>query len=641
MLRLSQSVLNHYENVEVKVGLLEHGVEIAQSLERESEIAVFIARGGTALLLRQMGIKTPLIEIPVTVYDLIRSVDAAKKFSTKIAVIGFSNMVKGVNDLAPILGVQLEAFYLDKDGTVDELHRLTKQKIKRANNLGFEIIIGGVITCSTASQYGIPSILIETGKEALLNVVEEAQRVALAVEQEKAKTERLKAILEFAHEGVITADSNGIISVLNPAAEEIIGISKAKIIGKPITQLLPEGVINQVLKRGKMALGEMQTFKTAQVITNNVPIVIDERVQGVVSTFQDVTEIQEAEQNIRRHLHSRTHKAKFTLTDIIGASSHLQEVKEMARQFALVDSTLLIAGETGTGKELFAQAVHNCGNRKGGPFVAVNCAALPETLLESELFGYEDGAFTGAKKGGKPGLFLVANKGTVFLDEISEIPLSLQSKLLRVLQEKEIRPLGGEKVIPVNVRVIAATNRNLRTLVEEGLFRKDLFFRINVLNLHIRPLRERREDIPALVNYFLTKANLSTPVKWKMTSEAMAALSSYDWPGNVRELKNVVRRVIMLLGEDGGQRITATAVQEAIADGFLYTKKKVGSADDPTQLTVRGSLKEMEKQVVFKMLKMEAGNQSRAAKRLNISRTRIWKLLKKRRDEGLMPTKLA
>ncbi|HKM39530.1 MAG TPA: sigma 54-interacting transcriptional regulator [bacterium] len=627
MLVLSQSLLNHYENVEVKVGLLEHGVEIAQALEKESEIAVFIARGGTALLLRQAGIIAPLIEIPVTVYDLIRSVDAAKKFATKIAMVGFSSMIKSSSDLAPILGVELGIFYLDEEGTVDGLRQLTEQRIKHVNNLGFEAIIGGVITCTTASRFGIPSILIKTGKEAILKVVEEAQRVAFAAKQEKAKMKQLKAILEFAHEGVITTDSKGIITVINPAAEKKIGKSRTKIKGKPINKFMPSTVVDRVLNRGEMVLGELQTFNKAQVVTNNVPIIIDERVQGAVSTFQDIAEIQESEQNIRCQLRSRTHTAKFTLKDIIGVSDYLLEAKEMAQQFAFVDSTLLITGETGSGKELFAQAVHNHGNRKQAPFVAINCAALPETLLESELFGYEDGAFTGAKAGGKPGLFFTADRGTIFLDEISEIPLPLQGKLLRVLQEKEIRPIGGEQVLPIDVRVIAATNRDLRMLVQEGLFRKDLFFRINVLNLHIMPLRKRRKDIPVLVNHFIEKEGLSTPKKCRVTTEAMDMLSDYGWPGNVRELKNIIQRVI-LLGENDGHRITRSVVQEAIADVLLCRETETKPYAGGERLTVQGSLREMEQQIIFKVLQMENGNQSKAARRLDISRTRVWRLLK-------------
>lgn len=633
MFRLSESLVSHYENVEVKVGLLEEGARIALELERQTEVAVFIARGGTAMLVRQAGIQTPLVEIPVTVYDLIRSVAKARKISTRIGVVGFSNMIRGIEELAPILGVELRVFYLDREGASGQINQLAEQQVQYVANQGIEVIIGGVITCAVASRYNIPSVLIETGKEAILEVVEEAQRVAVVVEEEKAKTERLKAILEFASEGIVTTDARGIVTVCNPAAEKIMGVKAAEVLGKPVNHIMRDMIINRVLATGEMVLGELQSFNNAQVVTNNVPILANNQILGAVSTFQNVTKIQECEQNIRRRLRSRTHSAKFTFEDIIGTSNSLLRAKETARQFALVGSNLLITGETGTGKELFAQAVHNYSGRKQGPFVAINCAALPESLLESELFGYKEGAFTGAKRGGKPGLFSVANQGTIFLDEVSEISLPLQSKLLRVLQEKEIRPLGGDRVVPIDVRVIAATNKNLRTAVQEGLFRKDLFFRLNVLNLSIPPLRERKEDIPLLVRYFMKQQSLLFPTRWEITPKALDFLLKHQWPGNIRELENVIQRVV-LLSENNNWQITLAAVREALTENVSCSGIDIEAEADANKeyVCLSGSLRQMETQVVLKTLELEGGNQTRTAKRLGISRTHIWRLLRENRE---------
>ena len=287
-------------------------------------------------------------------------------------------------------------------------------------NEGIGVIIGGVVTCTVASRNNIPSVLIKTGKEAILKAVEEAQRVAAVQRAERAKTEQLDAIIESATEGIIATDEGGIITVYNPAAERITGLPAGDVVGRPAKEVFPGMPFAQVLATGENSLGHLQTFANgARALTNNVPIVVNNQIWGVISTFQDVTRIQEHEVNVRRKFHTRSHQARYTFADIT-ARTALRPRRQP--QLAQVESNLLITGETGTGKELFAQAIHNESRRREGPVVAVNCAALPEPLLESELFGYEEGAFTGARKGGRAGLFTVAQGGTIFLDEIAEIP---------------------------------------------------------------------------------------------------------------------------------------------------------------------------------------------------------------------------
>jgi transcriptional regulator with PAS, ATPase and Fis domain len=312
----------------------------------------------------------------------------------------------------------------------------------------------------------------------------------------------------------------------------------------------------------------------------------------------------------------------------------MQQILLKAKKYAKTDSTILITGESGTGKELMAQSIHNAGLRKDGPFVAVNCAAISESLLESELFGYADGAFTGAKKGGKPGVFELAHGGTLFLDEIGEISTKIQAILLRVLQEKEIMRVGGDRMIPVDVRVIAATNKDLWESVQKGLFREDLFFRLNVLRLQMPSLRERKDDIPLILNRLLRQHKVSF-LTWEQLPEMLKQFFlDYDWPGNIRQLENVVERMVLNLD-------TLTQIEDFIEE-ILYENsgKRAELSGNPLRenilpMTKSGkivltpsSMEEMEIEILEQMLKMYNNNRSLVADKLGISRTTLWKKLK-------------
>lgn len=327
---------------------------------------------------------------------------------------------------------------------------------------------------------------------------------------------------------------------------------------------------------------------------------------------------------MRKRLHDRGHLAKYDFCDILGISEKNKNTINKAKRYASVDATVLIYGETGTGKELFAHAIHNNSSRRNGPFIAVNCAAVPENLLESELFGYAEGAFTGAKKGGKKGIFETANKGTIFLDEISEMSDKLQTRLLRVLQEYEIMRLGDDRVITTDIRVIAATNRNLCKMVEENLFRADLYYRINVLTLLIPALRERKEDIPLLVNHFLTTFNKKYQKNIKgIEKEGIKLLYAHNWPGNIRELQNVIERLVIFTDND---YIPTKLVEESL-DTFLQGHPLVPSWQ--TKQQGPQSLSQLEEKAIRDTLAAVKGDKQRAADILGVSRTTLWRRLKK------------
>ncbi|MCS7082840.1 MAG: sigma-54 dependent transcriptional regulator [Bacteroidetes bacterium] len=330
-------------------------------------------------------------------------------------------------------------------------------------------------------------------------------------------------------------------------------------------------------------------------------------------------------QNLRRQVQHR-----FSFENIIAYSEAMLAVIKKAKRVALTNATLLIEGESGTGKELLAKAIHQHSRRAAGPYVAINCGALPESLLESELFGYKKGAFTGAVSD-KPGLIEEANGGTLFLDEIGEMPLSVQVKLLRVLQEGEIRRVGDVQLRRVDVRVIAATNRDLGRLVEQGRFREDLYYRLNVIPIRIPPLRERKEDIPPLVKHFLAKFSeeLRHPVK-EITPEAMEALLRYDWPGNVRELENTIERCVILSHDDviGPEDLPEWARREQPAPPMAAEAAHDGQAVSWGQICPEWTLAELERWYILETLRRYAYNQSQAARHLGIGRNTLWKKLK-------------
>jgi len=357
---------------------------------------------------------------------------------------------------------------------------------------------------------------------------------------------QLHTILNEVNDGIIALDEREVITVFNPVAEKIFGFPGETVLGKKLDDKEVRADIYSTLTKVNHLDEQFIRVKDRYIVVNRSYILKDESTIGTLYTLKDVTEIQRLEKELRRKVMTQEYHARYTFRDIIGNSKQINITKELARRIAASDSPVLIWGESGTGKELFAQAIHNESRRKNYPFVAVNFAALPESLLESELFGYDEGAFTGARKGGMPGLFEQAHGGTIFLDEIGDSPVYFQIRLLRVLQEKQVRRIGSSKVIPVDVRVIAATNKDLKLLIEKGEFRQDLYYRLNVLPLTIPPLRQRKQDIMCLAESFLRRHSRGYPKNGAADyfDKVTDCFLEYDWPGNVRELNNVVEYLV-------------------------------------------------------------------------------------------------
>ncbi len=357
-----------------------------------------------------------------------------------------------------------------------------------------------------------------------------------------SRESQLDILLQTIDAGVIGINNDGNIFLYNENARDIVKKDNNHVLNKNGLELLPEIPFEYTLGNLKPVEEKIIKINGYDVVVSVNPLLHSKKMYGAVAIIRKYSDLEKKEYILRKKLIGKGYAAKYDFKDIFGKSSMITECKNIARRMSLSNSSVLITGETGTGKELFAQAIHNNSLRKEYQFVAVNCGAFPESLLESELFGYEEGAFTGARKGGKPGLFELAHNGTLFLDEITEMPMNLQVKLLRVLQEREVVRLGGDRIIDIDIRIIAATNKDIKEMVEKGEFRQDLFYRLNVLPLKIPPLRDRRDDIMGLIDYM--KKTFSSD--FALTDKAKELLTTYDWNGNVRELRNCVEYLVNL-----------------------------------------------------------------------------------------------
>lgn len=613
------------KDIHVEIGDLEAGVKKALMLE-EKGYDVLISRGGTSIAIKKKVIDIPVVDIQVSGFDLIRILYTVRKETEKIALIGFEPFTHGLKGFGEMMGIDLKVFTL-KEEWYDDTDYI-KSKLKEVRDQGYDYVVGDNISVKMSNELGMKTFLIKSGREALTRAIIEAENVARARRREMEKTRRVKSIIDSAYEGIISIDQSGKIDIFNPQAEKIFNKQAFKVFGKNIDTVLPELDLLKAVKAGNSEKERIWTIGNKKIAANVTLIEVGDEIIGVVATCQEISRIQKMEQKIRKELYLKGHVAENTFDDIIGQSTIIKKAIEEARDYALIDSPLLIYGETGTGKELFAQAVHNASPRKNKPFVAFNCAAIPENLLESELFGYVEGAFTGATKG-KAGLFEQAHGGTIFLDEIGEISPNIQVRLLRVIQERKVRRIGDDRITPIDVRIIVATNKDLHQLVAENKFRKDLFYRINVLNLNLPPLRQRKEDIPLLVDFFLEKYRYKIKKDIKgISNGGMEILKGYDWPGNIRQLENAVERLLI---RAKGNYVTTDLVQETVSS-FRgdYNKYKDVKEDIPANsmiIPLDRSLEEIEKLIIKKVIAEENGNKTAASKRLGIGRTTLWRKL--------------
>ena len=512
---------------------------------------------------------------------------------------------------------------LPNSGLVNVLHT-------RQPEVGGRQVIGDRTVIAYRSPIIHDGVMI--GAVSVFQDITETERVSRELDSTKTLVWTLEEVLAGAGEWMVVVDAGGIVTMISEGYAEFNGTNVIDAIGRHVTDVIENTRMHIVAQTGVAEMGEAQTISGRELIVNRIPLKDGDRVVGAYGrvVFKDVGQLGELaaklnllESKVRYYERELTQLrgARYTLDGIIGSGTAITAAKAEVLRAGQTDSTVLLRGETGTGKELFAHAIHATGKRHSGPFIKLNCAAVPAELLESELFGYEEGAFTGAKKGGKPGKFEMAAGGSLFLDEIGDMPLPMQAKLLRVLQEREVERIGGRTPKPVDIRIIAATGRVLEDLVRQGAFRSDLYYRIHVIPITIPPLRERREDIREIADHILTKlACEAGEVKRSISPEFMEIMNSYDWPGNVRELQNVLERAVAMTRSE-------LLLSEHVPKHLLRTPRNIRRRFTPGSLAQAKA--EAERNAIMAALHTAGGNKTRAAELLSIHRVKLHEKMKR------------
>lgn len=581
----------------------------------ESQLGdVLVSRGGSAYYLAR-NLNRPVVTLNTGPFDILECCKQAKQFSSNLVITTFKPMV-GLDLVAEVLGVTITEL------VITAMPELETQIANLARD-GNYCVVGGGPTVNYANKYGVPSVFLHTSRDTIRDALSRAQELAKLHYEEKRRSSRLKAILEYAYDGIIAVDENGRVEICNQAAEKILGIDAQSVIGRKADEAIQNSLLHEVLESGLAQLNEFQDVGDIRIVTSRVPISDGRRIVGAVATFQNASRIAQIEHRLRKETAEKRFRSRLTFANILGNSPIIRTKKDLAAKFAGSDLTVFINGPSGTGKELFAQGIHHAGKRSSGPFVAINCGALPQSLLESELFGYAEGAFTGAKRKGKAGLFEMAHEGTIFLDEIDAMPIDMQGRLLRVLQEREVMRIGAEGIIPVDIRVIAASNKSPQKLLQNGLIREDLFYRLNVLYLEIPPLSMRREDIPLLCQEFLPADRKAAAAP--LLAEMMPYLMSYSWPGNVRELLNFTQRLTFFL-DDCKSGDSGVELLKNIAPDLVQPANGT-----PACNTLREQVAAQEEALIAKV--MDQGMTiAAAAAQLGVGKTTLWRKIQKMRD---------
>lgn len=591
----------------------------AEDLIRMGAHAI-ITRGGNFHDLQDSNIPVPLVKLTIDAQDILPELGGVIDRYEAIWLV-LSEWVNFDYDLCRTL--LPEKVHCFRYSPVEEMLEFMKKLEAPERTL----IIGGGFTLAPAVARGFDAIQLRSSQDSLREAYENALHILRERDREAAKAQQFATILATVEDGVVMLDTKSRVTMCNRKAEELLGQPYRALAGRELCCSLPQfAAVQKAYRQGKRSEQLVQADR--HVLSVKVAPVTDISGDVLVGgdtllTLRDVTKLQELEKNLRFQLSRRGLTAKYHFDDILTREDSMRRLIQWAQDCAGNDNTVMIYGESGTGKELFAQSIHNASARRDCPFVAVNCAALTESLLESELFGYEAGAFTGARKEGKAGLFELAHRGTLFLDEVNSMSISTQAKILRVIEQKEVMRLGSDYIIPLDVRIITAANENLVQMVRRDAFRRDLFFRLNVLEVHIPPLNQRPRDILYLFRHFVAQLQGRTLREIKLTPELERALLTHNWWGNVRELRNVAQRYTV--------RGNGLDTLEAIFTEGAETGSLVVGED------LRVDLKELDKVVEGLVIQsmLERGlTKTQIAKALGISRTGLFKKLEGQKERG-------
>ena len=524
-----------------------------RDLERVTEYDVVVVRGMTGRAIKRKYPELTVVDIKMDAFDVSSALLEVKNTFPGIKKVGLilpSSSICSASMLSELSGIDISM------GEVSDEENM-ESTIEKMKDDGCEVFIGGLTLKRICQRKDYRYVHIKTGPAAIETSINEAINAAKILDRERKRLALMKSLVDNTPDSILIIDEDGLVIAANSAACSF--FKKESLEGISADTLFPLGVY-----KVKEDVELVQNIGDHTVLVTEHPVRMEGEKRATYISLRLVEDIRRTEKKVRGKLQEKGLVAKYSFSDIVAEDVVMKQLIAKAIKYAQVEGNVLLTGETGTGKELFVQSMHNASPRRDKPFVAVNCAALSEQLLESELFGYTDGAFTGAAKGGKTGLFELAQGGTIFLDEIGELPIRFQAKLLRVIQEKEIRKIGGDEYIPVDVRIMSATNQNIPDLIDKGLFRRDLYYRINLLAIHIPPLRERKDDIPLIFKRFVEKKSKALNIVEPMVEkEALEALKKFPWPGNIRELRNVAERAVIF---SLSKNITLNTIKEIDLD---------------------------------------------------------------------------
>ena len=610
-------VIEKYQitNMEVLEGNLDQGLILAQKAVNEGATIV-ISRGGTYKLLKSK-LHTIVLELKLTIFDIENSIGTLVNSKDDIAIMGYDNMIQAYKMLANLNHDHIHIHQLQYDEKVEPY-------IKNFVKKGIHSFIGDTIVTEHCKKLGYPCQIIASSDESVKMVIDDAQAVLEGQKKESEFNKRYTALMDSVHDGFIATDEKETVIACNLMAEKILNLDKNYLIGKTIRSVPELKDFLKIYSEEETVIEELALIDGRNMAVSNVPIQVQNVNRGSVLIFQEVATLQKFENKIRKKVLGTGFAAKYLLSDIKHSSRIMRECIIRAKKYSQYDSTILIEGATGVGKELFAQGIHNQSSRRYQPFVAVNCAALPESLIESELFGYEEGAFTGSRKGGRPGMFEMAHNGTIFLDEISELPLQTQGHLLRVLQERQIVRVGGTSIVPIDVRIVCASNKNLEKEAAAGKFREDLLYRVNILSLKIPHLDERKEDIPILMDFYLSKYSRKYDKKGLVFSEEVVEyLTDYHYKGNVRELEGLIERGVILADDE---KIALADIQKESSVNDIVDPKKTDIKSVEGLFSDLPTLKALEEEYI-EYLKNKVSTTNELSEILGINRSTLYRKL--------------
>lgn len=579
----------------------------------QSGTRIIISRGGTAALLRN-NIPIPVIEIAHDFHGVYRILQEAKNKSQKIAAIGFPQFCRALRHYQSMTNDEFKICQVYNHHDIENV-------IKNLSENDYHMVIGGLTVAEMAKKYNLNVIEGDADNNSIEQAINEAHGLLKYINRENLKLVMSHAALNQSREGIMCVDQLGEIIHINAIGMTLFQCQVGdKLFKKEVFKDIYASMINEsnVKEQAIEINGTLVSLSVRHFSNRHNSYAVITGLSQESTLWQQTTS---------KKSHLRGYATSYSFDNIIAQSPIMHQVIQKARLCAQHELPVHILGDTGTGKELFAQSIHHVSARSHGPFVALNCAAIPESLLESELFGYAEGAFTNARKGGKPGVFEMATNGTVFIDEISEAPLSVQVKLLRVLQEKQFSRLGGDTLLSADFRLITASNKDLGQLVASGEFRQDLYYRINILELQLPSLRERPEDIMVLIHHLLQQQNKHLT----FTADAVNYLQNYDWPGNIRELQAVIYRLIVLLD---GNTVNKEVLQQ-ISHLSPACHQSVSLVSDHMLVADESDLlKKQEKQLIASVIEKTDGDRTRASAILGISPTTLWRKLKQHNISG-------